>query len=111
MTAVVFHDLEATGNLEISMAATRDLLFSGDPLNELRFANLDLTSGVEQTVELTLAQFEQIATFPDPFYVGYRGVAYGTHSGLGGRTKLSRIRPDQFVVWRLRFRTRLQVGG
>jgi hypothetical protein len=62
MTAVVFHDLEATGNLEISMAATRDLLFSGDPLNELRFANLDLTSGVEQTVELTLAQFEQIAT-------------------------------------------------
>ena len=111
LTAVVFHDLEATGNLELSIAATREQLFSGDPLDELRFANLDLTSGLVQTVELTLGQFEQIATFPDPFYVGYRGVAYGTHSGLGGRVKLTRIRPDQFVVWRLRFRTRLQVGG
>ncbi|HSG81167.1 MAG TPA: hypothetical protein VLC48_02875 [Gemmatimonadota bacterium] len=111
ITAVIYHDLEATGNLEISFAATSALLFSGDPLNELRFANLDLASGLEQTVEVTLEEFEQIATFPDPFYVGYRGVVNGTRSGLGGRTRLARISADQFAQLNFRLRSRLRVGG
>ncbi len=111
ITTVVYHNLEATGNVEISMAATREALFSGDPVNELRLADLDLTSGLEQTVELTRGHLAQIAAFPDPFYIGYRGVVNGTRSGFGGRTKLARLTADQTAQLRFRLRTRLHIGG
>ncbi len=61
--------------------------------------------------QLTEEQFELIAAFPEPFYVGYRGVVDGTYTGPGGRTKLSRLTADQFAELRIRLRTGLRVGG
>jgi hypothetical protein len=108
---VLFHDLEAIGIIEASVAATRGHLFSGDPRNEVNLGELELTSGLLQEVGLTLEQVETISAFPDTFFVGYRGVVNGTQTGPGGETKLSRILADQFAHMRMKLRGRLRVGG
>ncbi len=108
---VLFHDLEAIGIIEASVAATRGHLFSGDPRNEVNLGELELTSGLLQEVGLTLEQVETISAFPDTFFVGYRGVVNGTQTGPGGETKLSRILADQFAHMRMKLHGRLRVGG
>lgn len=106
----VLHDLEATSTLDVSFAATRAELFSGNPQNEVGWRGLELTSGLIQSLEITLDQVETIAAFPEPFYIGYRGVADGTREGASGAVKLSRIRPDQWARVSLRLHSRLLVG-
>jgi hypothetical protein len=108
---VLFHSLEATGVIELSFAATRDHLFSGDPQNEVNLGELELTSGLLQEVGLSREQLETISAFPDTFFAGYRGVVDGTRVGPGGETKLSVILADQFAHVRLKLHGRLAVGG
>jgi hypothetical protein len=107
----VLHDLEATSTLDVSFAATRAQLFSGDPQDEVSWRGLELTSGLIQSFEITTAQVETIAGFPEPFYIGYRGVANGTREGPGGARRLSAIRPNQRARVSLRLHSRLLVGG
>lgn len=107
---VIFHDLEATSTLEMSFATTRANLFSEDPQNAVSWGGFELTSGLTQNLEVSLDQVETIATFPEPFYVGYRGVANGTRAGAGGALKLTRITADQSAVVSVRLHSRLRMG-
>jgi hypothetical protein len=107
---VVFHDVEANSTLEVSFAATRGELFSQDPQKAVIWGGFELTSGLIQDLEVTLGQLETIATFPEPFYFGYRGVANGTRAGAGGALKLSRITADQRAHVSLKLHSRLLVG-
>lgn len=107
---VVQHDLEATSTLEMSLASSRAHLFSGDPRNEVSWGGLQLTSGQIQSLEITQDQLETVATFPEPFYFGYRGVANGTATGPGGALKLTRITAAQRARVIFRLHSRLRVG-
>ena len=107
---VIDHDVEANSSLEVSFAATRADLFSVDPQRAVIWSGFDLTSGLVQDLEVTLDQIETIATFPDPFYFGYRGVASGTRVGPGGVLKLTRITAPQRAHVSLKLNSRLLVG-
>lgn len=106
---VVFHDLAATSTLEMSLASTPVHLFSGDPRNEVSWGGLELTSGQIQSFGISQLQLETLATFPEPFYFGYRGVANGTATGPGA-LKLTRITADQRARVIFRLHSRLRVG-
>lgn len=106
---VVFHDLAATSTLEMSLASTRAHLFSGDPRNEVSWGGLELASGQIQSFEISQVQLETLATFPEPFYFGYRGVANGMATGPSA-LKLTRITADQRARVIFRLQSRLRVG-
>lgn len=107
---VVVHDVEANSSLEVSLAATRADLFSADRQKAVIWSGLDLTSGLVQDLDVTLDEIETIATFPDPFYFGYRGVASGTRVRPGGVLKLTRMTADQRARVSLKLNSRLRVG-
>lgn len=107
---LILHDIDVTSTLEVSFAATRADLFSGDPQDEVGWRGLELTSGLIQSLELTVDQAQTIAGFPEPFYLGYRGVANGTETGPGGALKLTRITADQRARVSLKLQSRLRVG-
>ncbi len=98
------------GDLQASIAGSESGLFSGDPAREVRLINLAFTPDVLQSGELSAEEIQLIAGFAEVF-VGYRGVATGTRTGAGNRTKLSRFRADQSLETRLRVTSRIRVGG
>jgi hypothetical protein len=104
------HNVEIDGTLDASLAATRENLFSGNPTREMRLQQLVLTPGIVQRQDVTPQELELLASFPDTFFIGYRGIARGTRQGPVGQ-RLSRITPHQFLRLRLRLHSRLVVGG
>ncbi|UCC73290.1 MAG: hypothetical protein JSV86_01615 [Gemmatimonadota bacterium] len=106
----LIHDLQLDGTLEVSIAGSEADLFSGDPLREIRLTQLVLTPNLKQPGELSAADLELIAAFPD-MYLGYRGDASGTGSGYGRPGDLSRFTPDQSIQAQLKVTAQVRIGG
>jgi hypothetical protein len=105
----LMHDMEVDGTIEISVAGSPLDLFSGDPAREVVIGPFVLAPNVAQTGELTAAEIELIAAFPE-VYIGYRAVAWGTRTMPPARTNLSRFTPDQTLKARLELVSRVRVG-
>ncbi len=103
------HDLEIDGDVAVSVAGSPLDLFSGDPAREVVLGPFLLTPDLVQTGDLTAAEIQLIAGFPQ-VYVGYRAVAWGTRTEPPGRTNLSRFTPDQTIGARIKLVSRVRVG-
>lgn len=105
------HDIEITGDLEVSIAGSAADLFSGDPLSEVRLLNFDISfapTGRAAERAVTAAELQFIAAQPTLF-VGYRGTASGMVMDAGRPT--ARVTPDQSIENKLKVIARVRVGG
>lgn len=98
------HSLDLEGDLQASIAGTQQGLFSGDPASEVAMDQLEFTSGLLQTRDVSVEQLQLIATF-ESMYVGYRAILSGTETGPAGQLQVAEFTPEQFLHVKLLLRS------
>jgi hypothetical protein len=104
------HDIAVEGPFVVTIADSRDALFSGDPAHEITLGQFTFAPFATQHSEIDAATVRRLVDFADP-WIGYAAVGTGTLADPPGQGPLSRFTPESGFDTRVRVATTFRVGG